>query len=163
MHNIRSKLELYSSIVHRDTSHSYLASAFLCKIQFNCRCTRRYVVNDLYLHVHTRPIVCMSKKYVHMHSGCGHGHGYNGQQKYTVCDACRLCHSILSIQRPVFTNSTDSLLSYVDLQIWRFCVYDNDDDTTNFFTPVHVLVCYLQACACYFVRRPLIPTQFFQF
>ena len=30
------------------------------------------------------------------------GRGYDGQLKYTICDACRPCHSILSILKPVF-------------------------------------------------------------
>ena len=38
----------------------------------------------------------------------GHS-GYDGQLKYSICDACRSCHSILSILKPVFANSTDSL------------------------------------------------------
>ena len=38
------------------------------------------------------------------------GRGYDGQLKYTICDACRPCHSILSILKPVFSpNSTYSL------------------------------------------------------
>ena len=37
------------------------------------------------------------------------GLGYDYQQKYTICDACRLCHSILSILKPVLPNSTDFL------------------------------------------------------
>ena len=34
--------------------------------------------------------------------GVINGLGYDYQQKYTICDACRLCHSILSILKPVF-------------------------------------------------------------
>ena len=30
------------------------------------------------------------------------GRGYDGQLKYTICDACRLCHSNLSILKPIF-------------------------------------------------------------
>ena len=30
------------------------------------------------------------------------GRGYDGQQKYTICDACKPCHSILSTLKPVF-------------------------------------------------------------
>ena len=38
------------------------------------------------------------------------GHGYDGQLKYTICDACRSCHLILSILKPVcLPNLTDSL------------------------------------------------------
>ena len=56
------------------------------------------------------PIMCMSRKDMHMHAALGmiNGHGYNGQQKY-ICDACRQCHLILCILKPIFSsNSTDS-------------------------------------------------------
>ena len=39
---------------------------------------------------------------------------YDGQQKYTICDACRPCHSIQSTVRPIFReNSTDLLCLWV--------------------------------------------------
>ena len=38
------------------------------------------------------------------------GRGYDGGQKYAICDTCRPCHSDLSILRPVLSlRSTDSL------------------------------------------------------
>ena len=75
------------------------------------------------------------------------GHGYNNQLKYTICDACRLCHSILSILKPVYRQlqqihcTYESLMS-LDLHIWQFFVDDdnnnysnNDNDTIDYFTP----------------------------
>ena len=34
--------------------------------------------------------------------GMVEGHGYDDQQIYTICDTCRLYHSILSILKKVF-------------------------------------------------------------
>ena len=53
------------------------------------------------------------------------GHGYDGQLKYTFCDACRLYHSILSILKPVFCQLRPIRCTYesircLDLKIWRF-------------------------------------------
>ena len=39
---------------------------------------------------------------MHTILGTVDGCGYDGQQKYTICDACRPCHSIWRIARPVF-------------------------------------------------------------
>ena len=60
------------------------------------------------LPTHKRPVALHEQK-VH---GCVAVHAcivgtvdessYNGQQKYSLCDACRLCHSIWNIERPVF-------------------------------------------------------------
>ena len=65
------------------------------------------------------------------------GCGYDGQQKCTICDACRLCHSIQSIVRPVFHQIQQIYcaykllrrlhLHYVDIEFWRFFV-DNDNN-----------------------------------
>ena len=54
--------------------------------------TRTYVVDDLYLYI--RDQLCI----VGMVDGCGS----NDQQKCTIHDSCKLCHSILSALKPVF-------------------------------------------------------------
>ena len=67
--------------------------------------------------------------------------GYDGQLKCTVCDACRLCHSILKpvLRQIRHIRCVYNLLRCLDLHIWWFCVHDNNnDDTTDYFTP----------CAC---------------
>ena len=74
------------------------------------------------------------------------GCGYNSQLKYTICEACRPCHSILSILRLVFHRlrqlcCTFKSLKCLNPKMWRFVVDDddnNDNDTTDYFTP----------CAC---------------
>ena len=53
------------------------------------------------------------------------GCGYNSQLKYTICEACRPCHSILSILRPIFRGlrqirCTFESLRYLNPNIWRF-------------------------------------------
>ena len=102
-----------------------------------------YAVDDLYLHIHMRPVVCMNRSTsCIMHMGMVNGRGYDDQQKCTVCDICRPCHSILSTLKPVFRHIQQIRCAYnslrcLDLQIWLFCVHD-DDDRTDYFTP----------CAC---------------
>ena len=82
------------------------------------------------------------------------GCGYDSQLKYTICEACRPCHMILSILRPVFHQLRQICCTFESLRclnpkIWRFFVdhndnndndndNNNDNDTTNYFTP----------CAC---------------
>ena len=73
------------------------------------------------------PIMCMSRKDMHMHAALGmiNGHGYDGQQKYIICDACRQCHLILCILKPIFRqilriHHTYNSLRYLNLQIWQF-------------------------------------------
>ena len=61
--------------------------------------TKYYVVDNLYLHVHVymRPVVCMSRIILcTCIVGMVDGRGYDGQQKYTISDACRPCHLILN-------------------------------------------------------------------
>ena len=71
------------------------------------------------------------------------GRGYDGHLKYTICDSCRPCHSILSILKPVFFAKVDIFVVVTTRSgtyISRFgdiCVHDDDDDTTHHFTPVH--------------------------
>ena len=77
----------------------------------------------------------MYKAYTIMHAtwhvnGCG----YNGQLNYTICDACRLCHLILSILKPIFGRiqqnySIHNLLRRLNIQIWQYL------NRTNYFTP----------------------------
>ena len=62
------------------------------------------------------------------------GRGYNGQLNYTICDACRLCHLILSILKPIFWRIQQNccihnLLRCLDIQIWQYL------NRTNYFTP----------------------------
>ena len=72
------------------------------------------------------------------------GCGYDSQLKYTICEAYRPYHSILSILRPVFRQlrqiRTFESLRYLNPKIWQFFVDDDDNDdndnnTTNYFTP----------------------------
>ena len=62
------------------------------------------------------------------------GCGYDSQQIYTICDACRPCHLIVNILKPVFRQirCTFELLRCLNLKIWRFCVDHNT--TTDYFT-----------------------------
>ena len=58
-------------------------------------------------------------------AGGGNGCGYDGQQKYTICDTCRQCHSILSKLKPVFRriwqiHCVYNSLRCLDRQIWWF-------------------------------------------
>ena len=71
-----------------------------------CICMQRgrnfYVVDDLYLHVRGQSCARMSRE--HMHKcivGTVDGCGYDS---HTICDACRPCHSILSILKQFFAN-----------------------------------------------------------
>ena len=75
--------------------------------------------------------------------GTVNGCGYDDQQKYTICDACRLCHLILSILRPIFhwnrpIRYVYNLLSRLDLEIRRFLCPQYNNNRTECFTP----------CAC---------------
>ena len=61
---------------------------------------------------------------MHIVDGCG----YDGELKYTICDVCRPCHSIVTL--------TTHLGAYIS----RFgdIFVDNDNkDTTDYFTLVH--------------------------
>ena len=53
------------------------------------------------------------------------GRGYDGQLKYTICDACRPCHSNLSTLKPVFRRNQHFRRAYnslrcLDVEIRRF-------------------------------------------
>ena len=73
------------------------------------------------------------------------GCGYEGQLKYTICDACRPSLSNLSMLKPVFHQNRHICCAYnslrcLDVEIRRFCIYDDDndkDDRTDHFTSVH--------------------------
>ena len=71
------------------------------------------------------------------------GCGYDDQLKYTLCDAYRPCHSILRILKPFIRQLRQiccifESLRCLNLKIWRFLVDDDNNDTTDYFTP----------CAC---------------
>ena len=76
-----------------------------------------YAVDDYCLHVRiVRPVKWMSRE--QRKSTCIVctivGHGYNGQQKYTICDACRPCHVLNSkyTEASFSPNSTDLLRAH---------------------------------------------------
>ena len=85
----------------RTHTRACLTSASLCNLDIYCWQP---------LTTHTRPVVYISTKHTYSPAACifnstvgtADGRGYNGQQKYAICDACRPCHSILSILKPVF-------------------------------------------------------------
>ena len=61
------------------------------------------IVDDLYLYRILRGQLCAwAEGCCILIVGTVDGCGYDGQQKYTICDDRRLCHSIRSIVRPVF-------------------------------------------------------------
>ena len=65
----------------------------------------RYSVDDLYLHVRGQLCSCAESTCTWIIIIVGmqvYGRGYDGQLKYTICDVCRPCHSILSILKPVY-------------------------------------------------------------
>ena len=91
------------------------------------RATWTYAVDNLYLHVRTRPVVSRAREQKVHHNvvGCG----YDGQLKYTICDSRRPCHSILNTLKPVsrqirhnniIIRCAYNSLRCVHLQIWRF-------------------------------------------
>ena len=68
---------------------------------------------------------CTIMQYALCIMGMVDGCGYHGQHKCTICEACRPCHSILSILKPVFCPirlfcCSYKLLRCLDLQIGRF-------------------------------------------
>ena len=76
-----------------------------------------YAVDDYCLHIRiVRPVKCMSRE--QRKSTCIVctivGHGYNDQQKYTICDACRPCHVLNSkhTEASFSPNSTDLLRAH---------------------------------------------------
>ena len=85
------------------------------------------------LPAHKKPVVRTSRRTV---KRCG----YDGQQKHTICDACRPCHLIRSTVRPVFYQIRQIFRAYkslrcLDVEIWRFFVDNNN--RTDYFTPMH--------------------------
>ena len=80
------------------------------------------------------------KRLIHINSiGTVERCGYNVQQIYTICDACRPCHSIWNTVRAVFHQirqicCASKSLRCLDVEIWQFFY----DDRTDYFTP----------CAC---------------
>ena len=73
------------------------------------RLTWTYVVDDLYLNIRSQLCAWAEStcnEFIIMHSGYG-------WWKYTIYDACRPCHSILSILKPVFR------------QIWLILIYNS--------------------------------------
>ena len=56
----------------------------------------------------------MSRNLCIMHIvGTVDGCGYDSQLKYTICEACRPYHSILSILRPVFRHLDRFVVIYI--------------------------------------------------
>ena len=108
------------------------------------RATWTYVVDDLYLHVRGQSCAWAESTCICI-VGTVDGHGCDGLLKYIICDACRPCHSILNILKPVYCqlwqiHCTYKSLRCLDLKIWRFFVDDdnnddNNNDTTDYFTP----------------------------
>ena len=78
------------------------------------------------------------------------GSGHDGQQKYTICDACKLCHLIQSALRPVFFCQIQRIccayesLRCLHVEIWQFFVDDDDDNDNNDNTTDYFTLC---ACA----------------
>ena len=82
-------------------------------------------------------VVRMSRKYMHLHSGHGRWAWLRWPTKYTICDACRPCHLILSILRPIFAESTDSFRLQLD-QLPRYqdlAIFVSNDNRTDCFIP----------------------------
>ena len=106
------------------------------------QCTWTYAVDDLYLC--GQSCAWAERTWSCCIVGTVDGHGYDCQQKYTNCCACRLYHSILSILKPIFVKF-DRFAGLQHAQVPRssdfgnFCVHnDNNDNKTDNFTP----------CAC---------------
>ena len=82
-----------------------------------------HVVNVLHLHVRGQ-LCAWAESTCMCILGKVNWRGYGGQLKYTICDACRPCHSILSILKPVFRQlqqiCTYESLRCLDLKIWQF-------------------------------------------
>ena len=112
-------------------------------LHLHCHATWTYAVNDLSLHVWGQSCAWAESTCICI-VGTANGHGCNGQLKYTICDACRQWHSILSILKLVYRQLQQIRYTYeslgcLDLKIWWFFVDDdNNNDTTDYFTP----------CAC---------------
>ena len=91
--------------IHITIGHNImLLSTFTCTYEASCA------------HEHKTPCMCI----VGMVNGCG----YDSQQKCIICDACRLCHLILDILKPVFSQNWQIHCAYnifrcPNLLIWQ--------------------------------------------
>ena len=99
-------------------------------------------VNDHYLHIRKRPVVHMSRRLLHISSGHGWGVWLRWPTKYTICDTCRLCHSIDSGKASFSPNLTDLLCLQVakvprcrDLVTFFVDNHNDNSDRTDYFTP----------------------------
>ena len=98
-----------------------------CMLSAACMQLWTYTVHDLYLHIEGWCILIAVSV-----EGCG----YNGQQKYTICDACRSCHSIRSTVRLVFRQIQQiccayELLMCLDVEIWWFFCWQRQQQRQN--------------------------------
>ena len=105
VHNYIPHVHLHGIITQ--LGHNMLLMTFTCTYEANC--------------VHEHKAQCQCSIHiciVGMVDGCG----YDSQPKYTICDTCRPCHSILSILKPVFRWIQQIGCAYrcLDLQIWWF-------------------------------------------
>ena len=98
-----------------------------CMLSAACMQLWTYIVHDLYLHIEGWCILIAVSV-----EGCG----YNGQQKYTICDACRSCHSIRSTVRLVFRQIRQICCAYeslmcLDVKIWWFFCWQRQQQRQN--------------------------------
>ena len=90
----------------------------------HCHATWTYAVDDLSLHVWGQSCAWAESICICI-VGMADGHGCDGQLKYTICDACRPWHSILSILKLVYRQLRQIRYTYeslgcLDLKIWWF-------------------------------------------
>ena len=110
------------------------------------------IVDNLYP-THTRPVVLVHMSREHMVLlwivGTVDGRGYDDQLEYIICDACRPCHLIRSILKPVFCQLRQigciyESLRCLDLKIWLFLWTMTTAITTQqhnqIFYPLHMHV-----------------------
>ena len=88
------------------------------------------------------------------------GCGYDGQQKYTICDACRQYRSILSILKPVFRRIQQihcvyNSLRYLDRQIWLL-LCSRRQTLTDYFTRAQVRRIYNNIMVYRYLRAQLL-------
>ena len=122
-------------------------TAYCCSIRF-CIIVQLaigHMLSMTFTYVYEASRVHEQKAQWHVYAyivGMVNGHGCDGQLKYTICDVCRPCHSILSIliQKLVYRQLQQSICCTYKwlrcLKIWRFFVDDdNNNNTTDYFTP----------------------------
>ena len=68
------------------------------KVQLSDATHAQRIGNTSCMLLHTLPNTLLMNNAWWAVDGCG----YDSQLKYTICEACRTCHSILSMLRPVF-------------------------------------------------------------